>query len=209
MISADYAQIELVVLAHLSGDENLCRAFIDGTDVHRSTAALIYGVPMENVTQEMRRNAKTFNFGIMYGMGAFSLASDLEISYHEADDFIKTYFEMQTISGRRREIKGIASANAKVREAAIRIAKNSPIQGSAADIVKQAMLDVDEALKKNPTSAQLLLQVHDELIFECNDDKNAISDTIALVKDKMENAYHLSVPLRVSIEYGKNWGEFH
>ena len=230
LISADYAQIELVVLAHLSGDENLCAAFNEGVDVHKSTASLIYGVPMEDVTAEQRRNAKTFNFGIMYGMGAYRLSNDLKISFREANDFINTYFQIYsgvkdffdrtvkeaedtgfttTISGRRREIKNISASNMNVREAAIRMAKNSPIQGSAADIVKKAMLDVDEALKANPTGAKLLLQVHDELIFECDDDEKAVSDTIALVRDKMEHAFRLSVPLRVSIETGKNWGEFH
>lgn len=230
LISADYAQIELVVLAHLSGDKNLCRAFWEGIDVHKSTAALIYGCDISDVTADMRRRAKTFNFGIMYGMGAFSLAKDLGIGYREADDFIKSYFSVysgvadffertvkeaentlftKTISGRKREIREIASANVHAREAAVRIAKNSPIQGSAADIVKKAMKDVDEALKQNPTGASLLLQVHDELIFECVDDKDAISDTIALIRDKMEHAWILNVPLKVSIEYGKNWGAFH
>ncbi|MBR4629954.1 MAG: DNA polymerase I [Treponema sp.] len=230
LISADYAQIELVVLAHLSGDENLCKAFNDGVDVHKSTASLIYGVPMEEVTAEERRSAKTFNFGIIYGMSAFRLANDLKIGFREANDFIDSYFQIYsgvkeffektvkdaentgfttTISGRRREIKNISASNAKIREAAVRMAKNSPIQGSAADIVKKAMLDVDSALRENPTGAKLLLQVHDELIFECDDDEKAISDTIALVTDKMEHAFSLRVPLRVSVECGKNWGEFH
>lgn len=230
LISADYSQIELVVLAHLSGDENLCRAFNEGVDVHKSTASLIYGVPIGEVTAEMRRSAKTFNFGIMYGMGAYRLARDLGIGFHEADEFIKAYFGIysgvreflektvrdaestgftSTISGRRREIRDIASSNKTVREAAVRMAKNSPIQGSAADIVKKAMIDIDDALSENPTGARLILQVHDELIFECDDDEKSISDTVALVRDKMEHAYRLSVPLRVSVEVGKKWGEFH
>jgi len=230
LISADYAQIELVVLAHLSGDKNLCKAFNDGIDVHKSTASLIYGIPMEEVTAEMRRNAKTLNFGLMYGMSAFSLAKDLKISRTQAAEFIANYFMVysgvrdffdknvesakekgyiETIMGRRRFIRGINSANKMEAEGAIRIAKNSPIQGSAADIVKKAMIDVDKALTENPTGAKLLLQVHDELIFECSDDEKSITDTIALIKEKMEHAVHLNVPLKVSVEYGKAWGEFH
>lgn len=230
LISADYAQIELVVLAHLSGDKNLCQAFNDGTDVHRSTASLIYGCSMDEVTPEMRRNAKTLNFGLMYGMSAFRLAAELGISRTQAAEFIANYFMVysgvreffdknvaqaeetgyiETIMGRRRWIRGINSSNHMEKEGAIRIAKNSPIQGSAADIVKQAMIDVAKALKENPTGAKLLLQVHDELILECPDNEEAISNTIALIKEKMEHAVHLNVPLRVSIEHGKAWGEFH
>ncbi len=230
LISADYAQIELVVLAHLSGDKNLCSAFNDGIDVHKSTASLIYGVPMDQVTAEQRRSAKTLNFGLMYGMGAFSLAKDLGINRTRAKEFIDNYFMaysgvrnffdetvmraeetgfIETIRGRKRRILAINSKNKMEKEGAIRIAKNSPIQGSAADIVKQAMLDVSSALKENPTGAKLLLQVHDELIFECPDDEKAISDTVALIKDKMEHAAHLRIPLRVSIEHGKSWGDFH
>ena len=230
LISADYAQIELVVLAHLSGDKNLCQAFNEGTDVHKSTASLIYGVPMDSVTPEMRRSAKTLNFGLMYGMGAFSLAKDLKISRTQAQEFIASYFMVysgvrdffdknvsqaeetgyiETIKGRRRWIKSINSSNKMEKEGAIRVAKNSPIQGSAADIVKKAMIDVAEALEKNPTGAKLLLQVHDELILECPDDEKSVSDTIALITEKMEHAVSLNVPLRVSVEKGRAWGEFH
>ncbi len=230
LISADYAQIELVVLAHLSGDKNLCAAFNEGVDVHKATAALIYGVPAEEVTADMRRSAKTINFGVMYGMSAFRLANDLGISRTQASAFIENYFNLysgvktfidrqikkaeesgyiETIMGRKRKILAINSKNKMEKAGAERVATNSPIQGSAADIVKKAMLDVDQALKENPTGAKLLLQVHDELIFECPDDEKSISDTIALIKDKMEHAVKLAVPLRVSVEYGKNWGEFH
>ena len=230
LISADYAQIELVVLAHLSGDKNLCEAFMDNVDVHKSTASLIYGVAMNDVTPEMRRSAKTLNFGLMYGMGAFSLAKDLGIGRGQAKDFIENYFAVysgvkkffdenvrhaeetgfiKTIFDRRRKILAINSKNKMEKEGAIRVAKNSPIQGSAADIVKKAMIDVCEALKTTQSKARLLLQVHDELIFECPDDEKAISDAIALIRDKMEHAVKLSVPLRVSIEHGKNWGCFH
>ena len=230
LISADYAQIELVVLAHLSGDATMCRSFIEGTDVHKATAAMIYGVAPDAVTPDMRRTAKTINFGVIYGMSAFRLAQDLGISRTQASNFIENYFRLysdvdrfikstiqsaeekgyiQTILGRRRPILAINSRNKVEKSAAERIAVNSPVQGSAADIVKMAMLNVTQALKAAQSPARLLLQVHDELIFECPDNKNIIEETISLIKDKMENAVKLSVPLRVSIEYGKNWGEFH
>ena len=230
LISADYAQIELVVLAHLSDDKNMCKAFIDGTDVHKATAALIYGVTPDQVTADMRRTAKTINFGVIYGMSAFRLANDLGISRTQAAQFIDNYFAqyssvnafiketikkaeetgyVETILGRRRPILAINSRNKIEKSAAERIAVNSPVQGSAADIVKKAMLGVSEALKKTKSPVRLLLQVHDELIFECPDEKATIEAAIALIKDKMENAVKLKVPLRVSIEYGKNWGEFH
>ena len=230
LISADYAQIELVVLAHLSGDKNMCKAFNDGTDVHKATAALIYNVAPEQVTPEMRRTAKTINFGVIYGMSAFRLANDLGISRTQASQFIQNYFTMyadvdrfiketvsqaektgriSTIMGRTRPIFGINSVNKVEKAAAERIAVNSPVQGSAADIVKKAMTDIAAALDQAKSPARLLLQVHDELIFECPDDKAVIEKTVALIKEKMEHAVELSVPLRVSIEYGKNWGEFH
>ena len=230
LISADYSQIELVVLAHLSGDKNMSQSFIDGTDVHKATAALIYGVAPDAVTPEMRRTAKTINFGVIYGMSAFRLARDLGISRTQASQFIENYFAqyssvdsfikdtikkaeetgwVETLFGRRRPIMNINSRNKLEKAAAERIAVNTPVQGSAADIVKTAMLAVSDALKTSASPARLLLQVHDELIFECPDDKATIDTTIALIKDKMENAVKLNVPLRVSIEYGKNWGEFH
>lgn len=230
LISADYAQIELVVLAHLSGDKNMCKSFNEGTDVHKATAAMIYGVEPDAVTPDMRRTAKTINFGVIYGMSAFRLAQDLGISRTQASMFIDNYFKMyadinnfinstissaeekgyvETILGRRRPILAINSRNKIEKAAAERIAVNSPVQGSAADIVKKAMLGVTQALKESGSKAKLLLQVHDELIFECPDDQKTIDETIALIKDKMENAVKLSVPLRVSVEYGKNWGEFH
>ena len=230
LISADYAQIELVVLAHLSGDPNMCKAFIEGTDVHRATASMIFGVSPDAVTPEMRRTAKTINFGVIYGMSAFSLAKDLGISRTQAQNFIDMYFKtysgvsnfmasvianaestgyVSTMFGRRRPIMNINSRNKLEKSGAERVAKNTPIQGTAADIVKTAMLSVSEELYKTKSHAKLLLQVHDELIFECPDDKAVIEQTVALIREKMENAVKLSVPLRVSIEYGKNWGEFH
>ncbi len=230
LISADYAQIELVVLAHLSKDKNMRNAFINGNDVHKATAALIFGVPEEQVTPQMRRTAKTINFGVIYGMSAFRLANDLEIPRTQAAQFIQNYFEtyssiddfikntiefaekngfVQTIFGRKREILNINSKNKVEKAAAERIAVNTPVQGSAADIVKQAMIDVEEALLKKANGAKLLLQVHDELILECPDEPKIIEETMSILREKMENAVKLSVPLRVSIEFGKNWGEFH
>lgn len=230
LISADYAQIELVVLAHLSGDENMCRAFNEGTDVHKTTAALIYGVSPDQVTPQMRRIAKTINFGVIYGMGTFSLSKDLGISRKEAQNFIDLYFKtyssvsqfmsdtiskaesngyVETIFNRRRPIASINSKNKIEKASAERIAKNTPIQGSAADIVKKAMIDVSKALKESGLPCKILLQVHDELIFECDQDEKIIQQAVSLIKEKMENAVKLKIPLRVSIEYGKNWGEFH
>ena len=230
LISADYSQIELVVLAHLSGDPQLCAAFNEGTDVHKSTAALIYGIPAAQVTPEMRRTAKTINFGVMYGMGAFRLARELGIPMPRAKEFIEQYFAqyagiegfientikkaeetgyVETLFGRRRPLLAITSANKMEKNGAERVATNTPIQGTAADIVKKAMIAVDDALREHPTGARLLLQVHDELIFECPDDETTIADTIALVKERMEHAVRLDVPLRVSVEYGNSWGLFH
>jgi DNA polymerase-1 len=230
LISADYSQIELVVLAHLSQDKNMCNAFISGTDVHKATAALIFGVPQEEVTPQMRRTAKTINFGVIYGMSAFRLANDLGISRTQAAEFIENYFKtyssvndfinstiqiteetgfVQTIFGRKRHIANINSKNKLEKSGAERMAVNTPVQGSAADIVKKAMLDVSKALEKENTQAKLILQVHDELLVECPDNPQTIEKTISIIKEKMENAVKLNVPLKVSIEYGKNWGEFH
>jgi DNA polymerase I len=230
LISADYAQIELVVLAHLSGDPGMCKAFNDGVDIHRATASMIFGVPSEAVTPEMRRTAKTINFGVIYGMSAFRLSNELGIPRSQAAAFIDSYFKLyssirsfidstvqgaeklgyvETIFGRRRTIMNINSRNKMEKAAAERIAVNTPVQGSAADIVKKAMIDVDSALRSHPTGAHLLLQVHDELILDCPDNNINIEETIALLKDKMENAVKLRIPLRVSVEHGLNWGEFH
>ena len=228
LISADYAQIELVILAHFSQDENLVKAFRHGTDVHAATAALIFNVPVENVVPDMRRIAKVINFGVMYGMSAFRLANQLRISRTEAAEFITRYFTtysgvsafmetlkesaaekgfVETLMGRRRYIRAINSRNQTQRAAAERIAINTPIQGSAADIVKTAMLRVDRALKQQQLKARLLLQVHDELILEAPD---AEVDTVkALLKQEMEHVVELAVPLRVSIEAGSCWGDFH
>ena len=230
LISADYSQIELVVLAHLSGDSNLSSAFINGIDVHKSTAALVYNISSDEVTPEQRRFAKTVNFGVMYGMSAFRLANELNISRTEAKNFIDQYFRtyssvkkflddtkenakangyVETITGRRRYIPEIRSSNKMVLQGAERIAINTPIQGSAADIVKTAMINVAAKIKETGSPLKMLLQVHDELIFECPEDESEVKKAIELIQTEMENAFKLNVPLRVSIEYGKNWGEFH
>ncbi|MCR5079849.1 MAG: DNA polymerase I [Treponema sp.] len=228
LISADYAQIELVVLAHLSGDKNLSQSFIDGIDVHKSTAALIYNIKAEDVTAQQRRFAKTVNFGVMYGMSAFRLAKDLDISRTEAKNFIDKYFEtyadvkrfldqtivdakangyVETVTGRRRYIPEIKNSNKLIQQGAERVAVNTPIQGTAADIVKTAMIKVVSKLAEEKINAKLLLQVHDELIFECSE--NEAEKAVEIIRSEMEGAFKLNVPLRVSIESGKSWGEFH
>ena len=228
LVSADYSQIELVVLAHLSGDENLISAFRENMDVHARTASLIFGIKESDVKNEQRRMAKTINFGVIYGMSAFRLSNELNISRSDAANFINAYFKtysgvrqfieniiqkteqsgyVTTISGRRRYIPTINSRNKTEKSAAERVAVNTPIQGSAADIVKTAMLKLDRRLAAEQSNARLLLQVHDELILECpqeDADKTAI-----LVKAEMEQAANLRIPLRVSVETGRRWGDFH
>jgi len=228
LVSADYSQIELVVLAHLSGDENLISAFREDRDVHARTASLIFGIDEGSVNSEQRRMAKTINFGVIYGMSSFRLSNELNISRSDAANFITAYFNtysgvrqfiedvirkteqsgfVTTISGRRRYIPIINSRNKTEKAAAERIAVNTPIQGSAADIVKSAMINLDRRLAAQRSNARILLQVHDELILECPKDDAA--KTAALVKTEMEQAASLSIPLRVSVETGKRWGDFH
>jgi len=228
LISADYSQIELVVLAHLSADKNLISAFTEGKDVHARTAALIFRMDEKSVLPEQRRIAKTINFGVMYGMSAFRLANELGINRTDAATFIEAYFKTysgvrnyidslirkteesgyaSTILGRRRYIPAINSQNKTEKAAAERVAVNTPIQGSAADIVKTAMLRLDKALTTAASPAKLLLQVHDELILECP--KDAAKETTELVKREMEDAVKLNIPLRVSVETGMRWGDFH
>jgi DNA polymerase-1 len=234
LISADYSQIELVVLAHLSNDEVLTAAFNSGKDVHAETAARIFGIAEDKVDSTQRRIAKVINFGVMYGMSPFRLADELGITRTEAASFIEVYFKtysgvrtllsgiieeaeangyVTTLFGRRRAMPTINSSNKTEKAAAERIAVNTPIQGTAADIVKRAMIDVDKALTRiNEGRAEdrrwrMLLQVHDELILE-GPEENAES-TARIVRDVMENAAVLNVPLRVSVEIGKRWGDFH
>jgi DNA polymerase-1 len=228
LISADYSQIELVVLAHLSDDENLVSAFRESKDVHTRTAGLIFGVDESAVTPDQRRIAKIINFGVIYGMSAFRLAKELGTSRHEAAAFIDAYFKtysgvnrliseiikrteeagfVTTILGRKRLIPAINSSNKLEKASAERVAVNTSIQGSAADIVKIAMLSVDKTLTAMNSPARLLLQVHDELILEAPE--SVAVETAAFVRERMENAVSLKVPLRMSVEIGKRWGDFH
>ncbi len=227
-ISADYSQIELVVLSWMSGDDALKEAFLSGEDVHRYTAAMIFNKNMDDVTSSERRVAKTINFGIMYGMSAFRLSNELDITRSEAKEFISRYFErysrvkdfvektvkdaekngfVRTYWGHVREILGINSQSKTEKAAAERTAVNTVIQGTAAEIMKMAMLGISKALEEEKLDARLLLQVHDELIFEV---KESDADRLeALVKEKMEGAAVLSVPLKVSVERGHSWGDMH
>jgi DNA polymerase-1 len=226
LISADYSQIELAVLAHFSGDRNLIESFAGGKDVHRRTAALIFGKTEDEVTPEQRRISKIINFGVIYGMSPYRLGNALGITRGEAAQFIESYFNtysgvrdfmrsliakaendgyVETLFGRRRYIAEIHSPNKMVKSGAERVAVNTPIQGTSADIVKIAMVSLDRALAG--TGAALLLQVHDELILECPE--TTAQETAAVVKQVMESSTRLKVPLRVSVECGKNWGDFH
>jgi DNA polymerase-1 len=234
LISADYSQIELVVLAHLSGDETLTAAFNAGKDIHAETAARIFGIREDEVDSAQRRIAKVINFGVMYGMSAFRLSDELNLSRTEAALFIEAYFKtysgvrallndiiegaekngyVSTLFGRRRMIPTINSSNKTEKAAAERIAVNTPIQGTAADIVKQAMIDLDKALtslnegRDESRRWRLLLQVHDELILEGPEAE--AEETAVIVREVMEKSAVLSVPLRVTVETGKRWGGFH
>ena len=227
-VSADYSQLELVILAHLSDDPGLRRAFSEGIDVHRHTGSLIFGVETSEVTDQQRRIAKTINFGVMYGMSSFRLSRELGIPGKEATSFIERYFEtysgirgfidrtvaaaeqsgyVETLLGRRRYLANISNRNRTVKMASERIAVNTPIQGSGADIIKRAMLDLAAALSQRKLKSKLLLQVHDELILECpNDEVESVS---ALLKEIMAHAVELAVPLSVSVESGASWGAMH
>ena len=228
LVSADYSQIELVLLAHLSGDKNLQKAFNEGVDVHKATASLIFGVPAEQVTPEQRRTAKTINFGVMYGMSAFRLSNELGIPRNTAKEFIDSYFAtysgvqdfiraviekceetgyVETIFKRKRFIRTINARNKNEKSAAERMAVNTPIQGSAADIVKKAMIAVQNEIEAQKLKAKLLLQVHDELIVECPAEECGAVQK--LLQTEMESVVKLSVPLKVSVESGENWGMFH
>jgi len=227
-LSADYSQIELVVLAHLSQDPGLKEAFLSGEDVHSKTASIIFKTPLEEVTSSQRRIAKTINFGVMYGMSPFRLSNELKISRGEAAGFIETYFEeysgikkfvddtvaqaeidggVYTILGRFRPVHEINSKNKMEKGGAIRMAVNTRIQGSAADIVKRAMLGIDWALKKKKLASKVLLQVHDEIILEVPE--NEIEDCTFLLRKVMESAWSMDIPLKVNVEKGDNWGEIH
>jgi DNA polymerase I len=224
LVVADYSQIELRILAHLSGDQNLIDAFARGDDIHRSTAARIFNVAPDLVSSEMRFAAKRINFALLYGMAAFTLGKDLGVSTSEAKAYVDSYFnqfpkvrgclegvleearrtrEVRTIFGRVRPIPDIAASNGAVRANAERMALNAPFQGSAADVIKIAMIRLDAALAERRLGARLTLQVHDELVLECADaEVESVSD---LVREVMEGAAELKVHLAVEIGSGENW----
>ncbi len=228
LMAADYSQVELRIVAALSGDRGLCQAFLDGADIHTATAAKVFGVAPDQVDREQRSKAKAVNFGILYGQGAFGLAETLKIPRREAKGIIEAYFAefpdlkayqtevvdraretgyVETILGRKRWLPDITSANAVVRGFAERNAINAPIQGSAADIIKVAMVRIQEALRSGGYDARMILQVHDELVFDVP--KDEVAPLGDLVREQMEQAVELTVPLEVEIETGKNWLEAH
>jgi DNA polymerase I len=228
LVAADYSQIELRIIASLSEDPNMLAAFQNNEDIHAATAARVFGVPLGEVTREQRSQAKTVNFGIIYGVSAFGLSNQTTLNRTEAKALIDAYYEsypklreymsdqvnfarengyVATVLGRRRYLKDINSQNAIVRGAAERNAVNAPIQGSAADIIKLAMLRIHDRMQQEPFKAQMLLQVHDELVFECP--KTELESLKKLIKTAMEEAYSLRVPLTVDIGIGDNWLEAH
>jgi len=228
LLSADYSQIELRILAHLSGDEELCGAFEEGVDIHDRTSSKIFGVPIDEVTPEMRRKAKVANYGILYGISASKLAADIGIKQDDAKEFIESYFNVvprvkayiesiveearrtgcvTTILNRRRYIPDINSANFGVRGFAERTAVNTPIQGSAADLIKMAMIQIDERIGSLGLDSFMILQVHDELVFEVPLEE--VEQMRSMVKEIMETAYPLNVPVVADVRIGRNWLEAH
>ena len=226
LVDADYSQIELRLLAHIADDEAMKQAFLTGEDIHTVTAAQVFGVPTDQVTKQMRSHAKAVNFGIVYGISAFSLAQDIGVPVYEAKEYIETYFErfpgirrymdevvaqakergyVETLMHRRRALPELAASNFNTRSFGERVARNMPIQGTAADVIKLAMVRVDERLHKENLKAKLILQVHDELIVECPEEEK---ETVArLLTEEMEGAVHLSVPLTAEAHWGINWLE--
>ena len=228
LLSADYSQIELRIIAALSDEENMIKAFLNHEDIHASTAAKVFGIPLNEVTREQRGNAKTVNFGIIYGVSAFGLSNQTTLSRSEAKDLIDTYYKtypklrtyidnqihfarengyVETVLNRRRYLKDINSRNAVVRGAAERNAVNAPIQGSAADIIKLAMINIYKRFEKENFKSKMLLQVHDELVFDAY--KAELDVIKPIIKYEMENAYMLKVPLDVEVGIGENWLEAH
>jgi DNA polymerase-1 len=224
LVSADYSQIELRVMAHLSGDEHMRRTFLEGKDVHAATAARVFGVMPELVTREMRDKAKVINFGLLYGMGPQRVARETGMTLAEAKTFVERYFAsfptirawmerlldearrtgyVETLLGRRRKVPELNSSDNRVRVFAENAALNTPVQGSAADVIKRAMIDLERALAGSELAGRMLLQVHDELVLECP--ARELDETKALVRSCMENAVRLSVPLRVEIGAGASW----
>lgn len=228
LISADYSQIELRVLAHMSGDEGLISAFREDIDIHARTAAELFGVPLDAVSAEMRRIAKTVNFGIVYGISAFGLSESLGIPPKQAGSYIDHYFDkhpgvrrfieqtiatarqqgyVTTLLGRMRPVPEITSANAAIRQQAERLATNTPVQGTAADLIKKAMIAIAHLLRERQLATRMILQIHDELLFEVPEGEFATARE--LIREAMEHALPLSVPLRVDIGWGTTWAEAH
>jgi DNA polymerase-1 len=228
ILSADYSQIELRIMASICGDVALTKAFINGEDIHRSTAALVFMVPLSEVTPDMRRKAKEVNFGILYGIGPFGLKTRLGITQSHAKEIIDTYFNTfknvksfmddcilkarekgfaETLMGRRRFLHNINSSNRVVKQFEERVAINMPIQGSAADMIKLAMINIHKELLKRRTKTRMVLQVHDELLFDAH--KNEVDELKPLIKELMENAMPLNVPVLVETGTGNNWLDAH
>ena len=228
LLAADYSQIELRLIAELSGDEAMKTSFLKGEDIHKSTASKVFNVPLDEVTREQRSHAKTVNFGIIYGVSAFGLSNQTNLSRGEAKELIEAYYEsyptlknyistqvdfardngfVETLLGRRRYLKNINSQNAIVRAGDERNAVNAPIQGSAADIIKIAMINIDRLFKKEKYKSKMLLQVHDELVFDIHKDELELLKPI--IKSEMENAYKISIPLTVDLDIGDNWLDAH
>ena len=228
LIDADYSQIELRVFSHISGDEHMSAAFISGEDIHTATACRVFGVSPDEITVEMRKRAKAINFGILYGMGEFSLSDDLKIPISKAKEYIESYLNsypaiekylddvvksakengyVTTMFGRRRYIPELSAQNKNIRNFGERVAKNSPIQGSSADIIKIAMINIEKKLKESGTGARLLLQVHDELLIESP--RECADKVLDLLVSEMENAVKLNIPLRVEAKSGDTWFDCH
>jgi DNA polymerase-1 len=228
LVAADYSQIELRIMAHLSGDPSLVAAFTEDRDVHQATAAEVLGVPLAEVSADQRRSAKAVNFGLIYGMSAFGLARQLGIGRGEAQRYVDRYFErypgvrrymeetrnqarelgyVETVYGRRLYLPDIRSRNAALRQYAERSAINAPMQGTAADIIKRAMIAVDSWLERSRTPARLIMQVHDELVLEVAEE--AVETTVGELRRHMMQAAELSVPLKVDVGIGLNWDEAH
>ena len=228
LLAADYSQIELRIIASMSEEKNMIKAFNNKEDIHSSTASIVFDIPVNEVTKTQRSNAKTVNFGIIYGVSAFGLSNQTDLSRSESKELIETYYNkypnlkkfindqiayarnngyVKTLIGRKRYLKDINSSNGLVRSGAERNAVNAPIQGTAADIIKIAMINIHNRLSKENLSSKMLLQVHDELVFDVY--KPEISETILVIKEEMENAFKLNIPLTVDIDYGLNWLEAH
>lgn len=228
LVAADYSQIELRIIAALSKEDNMIAAFKEGVDIHAATAARVFNVPLDQVTREQRSNAKTVNFGIIYGVSAFGLSNQTDLSRSEAKELIETYYAtypklksymqdqvdfarengyVETVLGRRRYLKDINSSNAVVRGAAERNAVNAPIQGSAADIIKLAMIDIYKRFRESGLKTRMLLQVHDELVFDVP--KEELDQVIPIIKEHMEKAHQMAVPLDVEVGTGQDWLQAH